>query len=187
MAKFIDFNSIAKTDWTKPSVQKNPLWIVATVGALVALVSAFTEWITLKTTVVINHPLAGVQESVTNLSTSGLDNTECFIIIVGIVLALYGLLYRQWGVATVAGLVILVAGAFYMYSAISESATMVSDGKTFTLAELSNNLKDVVAELKESGIYKSHLTEVGGYGFLYAVVGGLLTTVCSFLLYKKSK
>ena len=187
MAKFIDFDSIIKTDWTKPSVQKNPLWIVAFIGALVALVSVFTKWITLNTKVVIDHPLAGVQENVTKLSTNGLDNTECIIIIVGLVLAIYGLLYRQWGVATIAGLVIFAAGTIYMCSAISETATIVSDGKTFTLSELSDNLNAIVADLKATGIYKSHFTEVGGYGFMYAVVGGLLTTVCSFLLYRKNK
>ena len=187
MAKFIDFDSIIKTDWTKPSIQKNLTWILAAVGALVALVSVFTKWITLNTTVVIDHPQAGIQENVTKLSTCGLDNTECFIIIAGLLLAVYGLLYRQWGVATIAGLVILAAGSFYMYSAISESATIVSEGKTYTLGELSANLKEGVAQLKEHGLYKSHLTKVGGYGFMYAVAGGLLTTVCSFLLYRKNK
>lgn len=185
MAKFIDFDSIIKTDWTKPSVQKNPLWIVAALGAVLALVSVFVKWITLSTSVKV----MGNEVISSNLSSAPFDNTEAIFIVVGLVLALYGLLYRQWGVATLAGLVIFGFSCSYMVDAISETATIVNEGETFTLKELSDNLKAGVEGLRmtygDNAV--THFTEIGGYGFMYAVVGGLLTTVCSFLLYRKNK
>ena len=72
MAKFIDFDSIIKTDWTKPSVQKNPLWIAAALGAVLALVSVFVKWITLSTTVKV----MGNEVMSSNLSSAPFDNTE---------------------------------------------------------------------------------------------------------------
>lgn len=182
MGKFIDFNSIIKTDWTKPSVQKNPLWIIAALGAVLALVSVFVKWLTLKTTLTING-----ETNVTNLSTSALDNTEGIFVLVALVLVVYGLLYRQWGVATLAGVIVFAFGCSYMVSAMAETATMVSKGETYTLAELSKDLKNGVEYYRSMGCEVTHFTEVGGYGFMYAVIGGLLTTVCSFLLYKKNK
>lgn len=185
MAKFIDFDSIIKTDWTKPSVQKNPLWIAAALGAVLALVSVFVKWITLNTSVKV----MGNEVFSSNLSSAPFDNTEAIFILIGLVLALYGLLYRQWGVATLAGLVIFGFGCSYMVDAISETATIVKEGETFTLKELSDDLKTGVEILRSQygNNAVTHFTEVGGYGFMYAVVGGLLTSVCSFLLYRKNK
>ena len=184
MAKFIDFDSIIKTDWTKPSIQKNPLWIVAALGAVAALVSLFVNWITLDTSIKV----MGDEALHKNLISAPFDNSEAIVILVALVFVAYGLLYRQWGVATIAGLVIFIFSGGYMIDAIQQNATIATDGDEYTLKQLSDRVKHVVEMLRNDYGQNNvtHFTSVGGYGFIFAVIGGFLTTVCSFLLYKKS-
>ena len=183
MAKFIDFDSIIKTDWTKPSVQKNPLWIIAALGAMISVGALFVKWIILKTTVTVN----GNEVWHSNLSSAPFENTEAIFIVIGLVLAIYGLLYRQYGVATLAGLIVFGFGCAYMFDAINETATIVQDGKSFTLKELGDGLKYQISQgAFGPSKYVNHFTTINGCGFLFAVAGGFLTALCSFLLYKKS-
>jgi hypothetical protein len=176
MGKFIDFESIKNTNWAKPSIETKPLWLLAAAGVLAALISLFMNWLDVSFTA----------RNITTTGTVGAFSTyQGIIVMISVILAIYGLLYRQYGILTIAGLLIFAMGTAYFISAGTESAEVTLNGTTMTLKDAMISFKDLVRALGcRPGEYMS---VIDGYGSLIAIGAGAVTALFGFLLYRKNK
>lgn len=179
MAKFLDFAAVGKTDWKNPNLDyKNKLWLGAAVGAVLVLILAFTPWISLSLT-------AADGEVTGNGSVLGVGTVYGIFALIGAVVALYGVLYRQLGFAIVgAGLALLMVIIFYM-AKDGIDVEMVLKGfgesktKTITITEFNE-------EVSKTAKYDDSLKSTVGTIVPHLVlIGAALSAVCSYLLFKK--
>lgn len=176
MANFLDFGAIGKTDWKNPNLDyKNPLWLVAAVGVVLSLILVFVPWIS------VSASYSGV--TAIEGSLSGIGSVYGIFALIGVIVAAYGLLYRQWGFAVVgAGLVVLMVLIFYM----------AKDGIEFEMvSKVSNDKGDKTLDefnkfLNEQRHYGLNFTStVSSLTPIFVLLGSAATAVCSFLLFKK--
>ena len=179
MAKFLDFAAVGKTDWKNPNLDyKNKLWLGAAVGAVLVLILVFTPWISLSSTVADGEITA-------NGSLLGIGTAYGIFALIGAVVALYGVLYRQLGFAIVgAGFALLMVLIFFMAKDGIEVDTVVkgfghTKTRTFTITEFN---KETSEAAKYSDDLKSTVSSIVP---LFVLIGAALSAVCSYLLFKK--
>ena len=179
MAKFLDFAAVGKTDWKNPNLDyKNKLWLGAAVGAVLVLILAFTPWISLSLT-------AADGEMTANGSVLGVGTVYGIFALIGAVVALYGVLYRQLGFAIVgAGFALLMVLIFFMAKDGIEVDTVVkSFGKSKTEAITITKFNEDAS--KAAKYYDDIKSTVSSIVPLFVLIGAALSAVCSYLLFKK--
>ena len=179
MAKFLDFAALGKTDWKNPNLDyKNKLWLGAAVGAALVLILAFTPWVSVS--------FSAAEGEVTGSgSVLGVGTVYGIFALIGAVVALYGVLYRQLGFAIVgAGLAILMVLIFYMSkSGVEVDVLMKGFGQSKTETLTITKFKEGVSDMAKYDDSLKH--NVGTIIPHLVLIGAALSAVCSYLLFKK--
>jgi ABC-type multidrug transport system fused ATPase/permease subunit len=175
MRKLIDLEAIAKTDWAKASLEKKPAAFLIFAGLVTVLVSLFTPyWLEAK------FFCGG--EMIEAQRIDGYTTTQGIFILILLVFAAYGLFYQQYGVVTVASLIICVLAAVYHAWAETFTLELTINGETKTVDEFRSDLYNLGELVGETTGMRYE-----AYGSMVAMVGSMVSLFFSFIMFKKSK
>ncbi|MBE6202783.1 MAG: hypothetical protein E7135_03910 [Rikenellaceae bacterium] len=179
MGKFLDFEAVAKTNWAKPEISKQPLWIVSVLGVVALFIMVFMPW----ASVSFHGEIPNAEKDlIIEGSRSGISSVCGIFTLIGAIVALYGLLYRQYGFAVLgSGLALLMVIFFYMSD--------VDAGLTFTCSWDELDVKSVadLNDVRDTYRFSSSTYEGSTMGALLTGLFAVVTTICSYLLYKREK
>jgi len=174
MGKLIDLEAIAKTDWAKASLEKKPAVLLIFAGLVAVFVSLFTPyWLE------VSYFCSG--EVLEAQRIEGYSTTQGIFIFILLVFAAYGLFYQQYGVITVASLIIFVLAVVYHVNVETGALELTINGDTKTLEEHANDLDILQRYTGEQTAWRYE-----AYGSMVTMVASLVSLIFSFIMFKKN-
>lgn len=185
MGKFLDFSAVAKTNWAKPEIRKSPLWIVTALGVVLTLVMIFTAWFGFK--------ISAGEVTIEGVSR-GISSGYGIIALICTIVAVYGLLYRQYGMITLGMLItfVMVILFFVTGSFLDMTITSNVDGMSFSIDSIEDldKLNEDLGRTSMMGISNGRIDtsfSVSLFNGIFAGLISLVTCILSFVLYRKDK